>query len=259
MANIAPIKVTTALSTRKEALIPLNKRIKTCSAYGRFLKDGSIAITVYKEASDLASAFFIFKEGTNLSSKNPRDIFSNLLYSKKYSTKKNKKKGFQTKKIEKEIYSQERDSYGLLRNVVEYSKTKRIYNKQGELLATIREFDNENQYTKKKTSTEVGIKSEKLPFPIKEYIKRTDNDRFEFSEYKDGRRHYERYNNKTNEVYIFDTKTGFRTRKLAGSPEENSSKYGNAEVNMFIDELLEFFMRLEKVKEFLKITTDYKG
>ena len=60
MVGIAPIGITRVVSAERLSKTPLYKGINATAASERVLKDGSIAVAIYKGASKLASKFLIF-------------------------------------------------------------------------------------------------------------------------------------------------------------------------------------------------------
>ena len=218
MVGIAPIGITRVVSAERLSKTPLYKGINATAASERVLKDGSIAVAIYKGASKLASKFLIFKKGTDFDG-DISEVWLNLRYSKEYFTKKKKKEGIIEKTIEKMTYKeptlvQESDSDIKAYYMLEAESTKeikRFFNKKNELLATI-EYNHNPQYSvKRKLSTAVGIKDaqNKLCRTIREYIKSDNNGEYEFKEYANGRRVYERDSAKEGIRYVFDTVKGF--------------------------------------------------
>ena len=100
---------------------------------------------------------------------------------------------------------------------------KRFFNKKNELLATIEYNDNPEHRVKRKTSTAEGIRdAQNKPYrTIREYIKSDNNGEYEFKEYANGRRVYERDSAKEGIRYVFDTVKGFF---------EKPSRYKNKEL-----------------------------
>lgn len=218
MVGIAPIGITRVVSVERLSKTPLYKGINATAASERVLKDGSIAVVIYKGASKLASKFLVFKKGTDLDG-GIRKVWLNLRYSKDYFTKKKKKEGIIEKTIEKMTFKepslvQESDpdiEPSIMLDSKNRKEIKRFFNKKNELLATI-EYNHNPQYSVKcKTSTEEGLKDaqNKPNRTIREYIKADDNGEYEFKEYANGRRVYERDSAKEGIRYVFDTVKGF--------------------------------------------------
>ena len=192
MVGIAPIGITRVVSVERLSKTPLYKGINATAASERVLKDGSIAVAIYKGASKLASKFLVFKKGTDLDG----DISEVWLTFKEPSL-------VQESDPDIEPF--------IMLDSKNRKEIKRFFNKKNELLATI-EYNHNPQYSVKcKTSTEEGLKDaqNKPNRTIREYIKADDNGEYEFKEYANGRRVYERDSAKEGIRYVFDTVKGF--------------------------------------------------
>ena len=218
MVGIAPIGITRVVSVERLSKTPLYKAMHVTAASERILKDGSIAVAIYKGVSKLASKFLVFKKGTDLDG-DISDVWLNLRYSKDYFSKKKKKEGIIEKTIEKITYkdphlvqdSAPNPEFCMMLEQESRKEIKIFFNKKNELLATI-EYSHNPQYSiKRKTSTEEGLKDaqNKPNRTIREYIKADDNGEYEFKEYVNGRRVYERDSVKEGIRYVFDTVKGF--------------------------------------------------
>ena len=229
MVGIAPIGITRVVSSERLSKTPLYKGINATAASERVLKDGSIAVAIYKGASKLASKFLVFKKGTDLDG-GINKIWLNLRYSKEYFTKKKKKEGIIEKTIEKITYKDPhlvQDSapnleFCMMLEQESGKEIKRFFNKKNELLAAI-EYSHNPQYSvKRKTTTAEGLKDaqKKLCRTIREYMRSDNSGEYEFKEYANGRRVYERDSAKEGIRYVFDTVKGFF---------EKPSRYKNKE------------------------------
>ena len=218
MVGIAPIGITRVVSAERLRKTSLYKTLNATAASERVLKDGSIAVAIYKGASKLASKFLVFKKGTDLDG-DINKIWFNLRYSKEYFTKKKKKEGIIEKTIEKMTYKeptlvQESDSnleFCMMLEQESGKEIKRFFNKKNELLAAI-EYSHNPQYSvKRKTTTAEGLKDaqKKLCRTIREYMRSDNSGEYEFKEYANGRRVYERDSVKEGIRYVFDTVKGF--------------------------------------------------
>jgi len=216
MVGIAPIGITRVVSAERLSTSPLYKALNAASASERVLKDGSIAVAIYKGVSKLASKFLVFKKGTNLDG-DLSETFLNLIYSKDYFTKKKKKEGIIEKTIEKITYkkaylTQDSDTTSCyILDSERIKNIKRFFNKKNELLATVEYNLDPQNITRRKTSTAEGIKDaqNKRNRTIREYFKANDNESYEFKEYANGRRIYKRDSVKLRIRRVFDTVKGF--------------------------------------------------